>query len=147
MIAIDTNVLVYAHREGSPKYQAARARLAALSGLPDPWGIPVTCLAEFSRVVSHPQWFDQPFPTTELCVALRRILALPGATVLYPGADHPALFEQAIQEGNAAGNLVFDAQIVAICRERGVSLFITEDRDFDRFDFNVERIAAGETGS
>lgn len=67
--------------------------------------------------------------------------------MLHPGSDHPALFEQAIQEGNATGNLVFDALIVAICREHGVSLFITEDRDFDRFDFNVERIATNETSS
>ena len=36
-------------------------------------------------------------------------------------------------DGDAAGNLAFDAQIVAICREGGVSELLTEDRDFDRF--------------
>ena len=42
---------------------------------------------------------------------------------------------------NAVGNLVFDAQIVALCREHGVSKLFTEDRDFDRFKgFQTERL-------
>jgi predicted nucleic acid-binding protein len=39
-----------------------------------------------------------------------------------------------VRQGNATGNLVFDAQIVAVCREWGVSTLITEDRDFTRFE-------------
>ena len=38
-----------------------------------------------------------------------------------------------MREVGAVGNLIFDAQIVALCREHGVSKLITEDRDFDRF--------------
>jgi len=53
--------------------------------------------------------------------------------VLCPGAEYLALLAEAIREENAAGNLVFDAQIVAVCRESGVSQLVTEDRDFDRF--------------
>jgi predicted nucleic acid-binding protein len=30
-------------------------------------------------------------------------------------------------------NLAFDAQVVALCREAGVTALLTEDRDFDRF--------------
>ena len=40
---------------------------------------------------------------------------------------------EAIREANATGNLVFDAQIAALCRESGVSRLVTEDRDFNRF--------------
>jgi predicted nucleic acid-binding protein len=40
---------------------------------------------------------------------------------------------RAATEAHAIGNLVFDAQIVAVCREVGVSALLTEDRDFDRF--------------
>jgi predicted nucleic acid-binding protein len=37
---------------------------------------------------------------------------------------------------------VFDAQIVAVCRETGVSELLTEDRDFDRFrNFRTRRLA------
>ncbi len=31
------------------------------------------------------------------------------------------------------GNLLYDAQIVAVCRENGVSDILSEDRDFSRF--------------
>jgi len=39
------------------------------------------------------------------------------------------------------GNLVFDAQVAAVCKEAGVSALLTEDRDFDRFrDFPVAHL-------
>ena len=48
---------------------------------------------------------------------------------------------EAVREANAIGNLVFDAQIVALCRESGISRVVTEDRDFDRFKgLDTERI-------
>ena len=53
------------------------------------------------------------------------------------------LLMEAIREANAIGNLVFDAQIVALCRESGISRLVTEDRDFDRFkDLSTERLEA-----
>jgi predicted nucleic acid-binding protein len=61
--------------------------------------------------------------------------------VLYPGPAFPELLFEAIQESQAGGNLVFDAQIVALCREAGVRALLTEDRDFARFrGFPVERL-------
>ena len=69
----------------------------------------------------------------EACEALTRLLASPSVTVIRPGPSYPALLIEAIREAGAIGNLVFDAQIVALCRENGVSRLLTEDRDFDRF--------------
>ena len=53
--------------------------------------------------------------------------------MLCPGAEYPALLTEAIREADAVGNLVFDARIVAVCRESGVSRLVTGDRDFNRF--------------
>lgn len=39
----------------------------------------------------------------------------------------------AVKEADPTGNLVFDAQIVALCREAGASALLTEDQDVDRF--------------
>jgi predicted nucleic acid-binding protein len=48
---------------------------------------------------------------------------------------------RAVRDGDLVGNLVFDAQIVAVCRERGARVLLTEDRDFDRFaGFATERL-------
>ena len=54
-------------------------------------------------------------------------------TILQPGPDYEEFLLEAVRESDAIGNLVFDAQIVALCREHGVARLLTEDRDFDRF--------------
>ena len=133
MIAVDTNVLVHAHRHDSPKHGTAHARVVALAESPSRWAIPVFCIGEFVRVITHPRLFHSPHTAEEACEALSRLLASPSVTVLSPGIECPALLAEAIREANAVGNLVLDAQIVALCREGGVSQLITEDRDFKRF--------------
>lgn len=134
MIAVDTNVLVYAHRQELPKHEAARRRLVELAEGAAAWAIPVFCIAEFVRLVTHPRLFDPPHTAREACRAMERLLDSPSLVLLPPGERFPELFAQAILEADAVGNLVFDAQVVALCREAGVSALLTEDRDFDRFD-------------
>ncbi len=142
MIAVDTNVLVYAHREGVPQHAQARRRLVQLAEGPAAWSIPVFCLGEFLRVMTHPRLFDPPYTSTEACVALENLLASPSLRILTPGAGYWRLLTEAIREADARGNLVFDAQIVAVCRESGASALLTDDRDFDRFgDFPTLRLA------
>lgn len=133
MIAVDTNILVHAHREESPKHLAAHARVVALAESPVRWCIPVFCIGEFVRVITHPRLFNPPYSANEACEALTRLLASPSVTVLCPGSAYPELLVEAVCEANAIGNVAFDAQIVALCRENGISRLLTEDRDFDRF--------------
>jgi predicted nucleic acid-binding protein len=40
---------------------------------------------------------------------------------------------QTVADARATGNLVFDAQIVAVCRENGVETIWSNDRDLLRF--------------
>lgn len=133
MIAVDTNILVYAHREELPRHAAARARLTALAEGDAPWAIPVFCLGEFIRVVTHPRVFDPPHSADEACAALARVLASPSLRVLSPGERFWGMLAAAVRDADATGNLAFDAQLAALCREHGVSALLTEDRDFDRF--------------
>jgi toxin-antitoxin system PIN domain toxin len=133
VIAVDTNILVYAHREELPQHRRARARLVELAEGSARWAIPVFCLGEFLRVMTHPRLFDPAFDVVEACEALGRVLASPSLVVLTPGDRFWPLLSRATHDAHAIGNLVFDAQIVALCRETGVSTLLTEDRDFDRF--------------
>jgi toxin-antitoxin system PIN domain toxin len=126
-------VLVYAHREELAQHEVARERLVGLAEGDALWAIPVFCLGEFLRVVTHPRLFDPPYPVEEAVEALGRVLESPSLRVLYPGERYWPLLAEAVREARAAGNLVFDAQIVALCREAGVSALLTEDRDFARF--------------
>lgn len=133
MIAVDTNVLIYAHREELPRHSVARDRLVSLAEGDAPWAIPVFCVGEFVRVITHPRLFAPAHSAQEACEALERLLASPGVRLLNPGSGYATLLKAAILESGATGNIVFDAQIVAVCRENGVSALLTEDRDFDRF--------------
>ena len=140
MIAVDTNVLVHAHRRRSPKYEAASRRIIALAEGTANWAIPVFCLAEFLRVVTHRRVLD-PLSPVGACEALQRLLASPSVELLLPGPRFAELLAEAVREADAVGNLVFDAQIVALCREAGVRTLLTEDRDFNRFPgFATERL-------
>jgi toxin-antitoxin system PIN domain toxin len=141
LIAVDTNVLVYAHREELPQHAKARARLVALAEGRARWGIPVFCLGEFLRVTTHARVFDPPFTAAEATDALGRVLASPSLVVLLPGERFWPLLAEAVADGAATGNLVFDAQIVALCREAGVRALLTDDRGFGRFaDFPTLRL-------
>jgi len=77
--------------------------------------------------------FDPPFAASEACEALGRVLQSPTVRVLIPGDAYPDLLLRAVDEADATGNMVFDAQIVALCRESGVGGLVTDDRDFARF--------------
>jgi len=132
VIALDTNILIQAHRAEAPLHTPARFRLQRLIAA-GPFGLPVFCLAEFVRVVTHPRIFK---PATALEVALsrlRELVASPNCRVLGPGPRFASLFAGACSQAAATGNLVFDAQIVAVCREHGVHEILTLDRDFARF--------------
>jgi hypothetical protein len=98
-----------------------------------PWGLPVFCLGEFVRVVTHPRVLDPPSSLEEAWRAIEGLLNSPTLKVLYPGDRYPTLFHQALEAAQARGNLAFDAQIAAVCRERGSSRLLTLDRDFARF--------------
>lgn len=133
MIAVDTNVLVHAHRVASPSHRRATGWLRQLAEGEPLWGLPVFCLAEFVRVVTHPRIFSPPSTMGQATSALRDLLASPSLTILSPGERFPSLLLDLLREGDARGNLAFDAQIAAVCLEHGADRLLTTDRDFSRF--------------
>ena len=133
MIAVDTNVLVYAHREEMPHHEQAVKWVHFLAENARPWGLPVFCLGEFVRVVTHAKVFDPPSTQDQALTALDGLLQSPSVRILHPGGDYPKLFAESARQADARGNLAFDAQIVAVCREHGVHELLTLDRDFARF--------------
>ncbi len=133
MIAVDTNILVFAHREETPQHPRARAWLFHLAESPAPWAIPVFSLAEFVRVVTHPRVFDPPSSIAQALGALDSLLESPSVRVLLPGDRFWCVLRDCLSHADARGNLAFDAQIAAACREHGVDRLLSEDRDFARF--------------
>ena len=60
MIAVDTNILVYAHRRDSQWHAAAYSCIAKLAESGALWGVPWPCIHEFLAVVTHPSIYHPP---------------------------------------------------------------------------------------
>ena len=133
MIAVDTNVLVYAHRGEFSQHERARGLLAELADGDALWAIPVFCLGEFLRVVTHPSILKPPTRTAEAVRAIEALLHSPSLRLLVPGERYQRLLLDLVTTSRVSGNLVFDAQIAASCLEHGVRTLVSNDRDFSRF--------------
>ncbi len=133
MIAVDTNVLIYAHRRETERHTEALRRLTALAEGDSPWGLPVFCVAEFVRVVTHLRVFTPPTDLRTALDFIDRLLESPSSRLLLPSQTYVSTFRGVCEAAEVRGNLAFDAQIVASCTEHGVRDLITADRDFARF--------------
>ena len=98
------------------------------------WGLPVFCAVEFLRVVTHRRVFNPPSSLAQAAEFLEGIVASPSCRIVLPGAGFLGLLTAVSQRADARGNLMFDAQIAALCQEHGISAILTNDRDFERFD-------------
>jgi toxin-antitoxin system PIN domain toxin len=132
MIAVDTNILVYAHRDDSPFYRAASQRLTELSKQPA-WGVPWPCVHEFFSIVTHPAIFKTPTP---MPLAIEQIEAMrrnPTLHLLSETDLHWSHLREIIQTSRIRGGAIHDAKIAAICLQHGVRELWSADRDFSRF--------------
>ena len=133
MIAVDTNILVYAHREDSPWHQRALERVVELAEGRAPWAIAWPCVHEFLAIVTRPRIYDPPTP---LDIALDQVdawLASPSLVMLAETEGHWLQLRDLLATGQITGALVHDAQVAALCLHHGVRELWTADRDFGRF--------------
>ncbi len=133
MILFDVNVLVSAFREDAPDHVAVRKWLVDVVEGESSYGVSELVLSGFLRIVTHPRVFDPPTPLEPALEYAQAIRSQPNCIVLAPGRRHWNIFVGLCQRANARGNLVPDAYLAALAIESG-SQFITNDRDFSRFD-------------
>lgn len=133
MIAVDANILVYAHRRDSPFHDAADRCLAEIAERPTPWALPWPCIHEFLAVVTSPRIFKPPTPVDIALEQVEAWLQSPSVVLLSETETHWATLKTALAAGRIAGPRVHDARIAALCRQHGVSELWTADRDFSRF--------------
>lgn len=133
MIALDTNVLVYAHRAEAPFHAQAFDCVKSLAEGRQPWGIPVGCLHEFLSVVTNPKFFSPPSSFEQALTQIDAWLASPAAMLLHSGPQHWRVLSDLTRKAKLQGRQFQDARIAAICIENGVSVLWSADRDFGRF--------------
>ncbi len=138
MIAVDTNILVYAHRSDSAWHAPAYDRVKTLSESRSPWAIPWPCVHEFYAVVTHARIYD---PASTAAEALRQIdawLESPTLVLLAEGDSYWHELQGTVERSRVTGAQIHDARVAAICRSHGVRELWTADRDFSRFpDLNA----------
>jgi uncharacterized protein len=133
LIAVDTNLLLYAHKRQSDFHAAARKAIERLVEEQPTWSIPWPCLHEFFAVSSNPRIFAEPDAASATRKQIDIWLEAPNLQLISEGNDHWRTLSHLLKESKVVGGAVHDARIAAICIENGVSELWTADRDFAKF--------------
>lgn len=133
MVAVDTNVLVYAHRQDSPWYDAAYEELTKLAEGDAPWAIPWPCLHEFLNVLTNRRLYQPPTPMAHALNAVETLMQSASLFLLSEGGQYFQELRSLIEVGNITGPQVHDARIAALCLAHGVTELWSADRDYSRF--------------
>ena len=133
MMAVDTNLLVYAHRADSAWHARADAVVQALAEGGAAWAIPWPCLYEFLAIVTHPRIYQPPTPQKDALLQVRCWLESPSLVLLHEGDGFWNTLQALLARSAAHGAAVHDARIAALCLHHGVRALYSADRDFSRF--------------
>jgi len=133
MIAVDTNILIYAHREESPWYETAYAVVEQLVEGRSDWAIPWPSIHEFLAIVTHPRIYGPPSSRDQALQQVDEWLGSPVVQLLAESTDHWSHLKRLITIGQISGPKTHDAKIAALCLGHGIAELWTADRDFSRF--------------
>ena len=133
MIAVDTNILVYAHRADTEWHDTAAHAVAGLAEGTAEWAIPWPCRHVFLAIVTHPHIFKTPTPPDLAFGQVDAWLESPTLVVLSENDDHPGALRDLALAARVTGARVHDARVAALCVSHGVRELWTADRDFSLF--------------
>jgi len=131
--AVDTNLLVYAHRSEAVFHSIARSSIETLAAGRSPWAIHWPCVHEFIAVVTHPRIYKTPTPIRDALDQIRALTSLENLVLL---AESEAYLDHLGAIASAAkiqGSAIHDARIAALCLHHGGRQLWSADRDFSRF--------------
>lgn len=133
MIALDTNILVYAHRDEVPEHDIALRELTALLMSGRRVALPWPCLHEAISILTHPKIFVPPSSVEEAFRVIAAVIDLPQVSVIGETHNHLELLRGLMDHPRIRGPKIHDAKIASICIGHGVDELWTADRDFSFF--------------
>jgi toxin-antitoxin system PIN domain toxin len=133
LIAIDTNLLVYAHKVGTPFHLAAQEALRPVVEGSSPWAVPWQCIHEFLGVVTNSKIYKPASTLPEALGYLDGLLTSPNVLLLSEGSGYFQTLRQIVIQAKVFGPRIHDAHIAALCLHHGVRELWTADRDFTLF--------------
>ncbi len=133
MIAVDTNLLVYAHREDSEFHTAAKTRIEGLRRQSALWAVPWPCVHEFIAIVTHERIYSPPTPLKTAFAAVDAWGAGGNLELLAESPGYLETFRELAQAARLKGPRIHDARVAALCLHHGITELWTADRDFSPF--------------
>jgi hypothetical protein len=152
MIAIDTNLLVYAHRMQVPAHRAARKAIEKASMDSGGWGFTITNQLEFWSVVTHPAAPPRPSTPAEAAAFMQALIRDAHAQIWLPREGFGQRLIQLGSELRVFGPRIFDLAIALTAFEAGAREIWTHDLAFLsipglRTVFPLTKSGVSETGA
>ena len=140
MIAIDTNLLVYAHRRESRYHETCAGLIRSLAEGGARWAIPWPCIYEFFSVVTNPRiWKDSVTTRVQATRQIGAWLQSPSVALLTENDHFTEILLPLLEQPRIRGPIVHDARVAALCLTHGVEVLLTKDRDFHLFPRLITR--------
>lgn len=133
MIAVDTNLLVHAHRKEASLHEAAFQQITELAQSVNPWAICYHSLIEFYAVVTQSRIWKSASTPEQAFDQIHAWQESPSLRILTDVETSLEQLESLAKAGKVRGPLIHDARIAACCLSHGVRELWTVDRDFSRF--------------
>lgn len=134
MTAVDTNILVYAHRREVPEQPVAAQVLAELAQGRQRWAIPWPCLYEFFSVATNARiWKNAASTQDQAWNQLEAWMASPTLVLLTETSAFADVLGDLARRPRVRGPVIHDARVAALCLAHGVSTLLSRDRDFSLF--------------
>jgi uncharacterized protein len=133
LIAVDTNILVYAHREDSPFHDAANSCVRSLAESAQAWAIPWPCIHEFYAITTHPKIYNPPSTSDEAIKQISAWIASKSLVLIGETGEHWATLKSQLTAGKVVGPQIHDTRIAALCLQHDVHELWSADRDFSRY--------------
>jgi toxin-antitoxin system PIN domain toxin len=134
MLAVDTNVLVYAHRREAAEHELAAGVVRELAEGSAAWSLPWPCVYEFFSIVTNPRIWRQAATTpVEAWSQLEAWMSSPSLQMLGETEDFTHVLSRFVRHPRVRGPIVHDARVAALCVAHGVDELLTRDRDFSLF--------------
>jgi len=130
MIALDTNLLVYAYLSQVPEHLAARQAIESAVQNIAGWGIAMSTLGEFWCVTTHPRCSGGPAQPAQARTFISNLLDDGNGAVWQPSPDFGQRLLQLAEDLKVTGPRIFDLQIALIAFENGATEIWSHDRNF-----------------
>lgn len=136
MTLLDTNILVHAHNQTSPRQAQASRIVADAVRMKIRTCITPQILYEFFAVITSPHRVEHPLDPADAASLCDDLYVCRQISKIFPSANTPSRVFDIARQLRLVGSQIFDCAIALTAQENGVNRIYTENTtDFQRYDF------------